>query len=227
MNKFDKVFFKKYIPDGSQIKEIIHQHIILIIDKIILNYFFFVILPTFIYFYSDKVKELIPFFVLEGFLIIMFIRILYQIFDWYCDVWIVTDEWVVELDWSLFSANAISVKYSSIEWLEVEQDWIIDTLLNKWSLIIHKIWWSGDSFRLDEASKPYEAIDIIEKYWKWLISKWNEEENKSSVWDDYEIIINSLSEVVKSYIEKNNFEKKKETDYIEEVKEKPWTIDIR
>jgi hypothetical protein len=69
MNNYDKVFFQKYLPEKVKMKAIIHEHIIVIINKIIFNYFFLVILPSFFYYYSDRIKSLIPFFVLEAFLI--------------------------------------------------------------------------------------------------------------------------------------------------------------
>jgi hypothetical protein len=92
MNNYDKVFFQKYLPEKVKMKAIIHEHIITIINKIIFNYFFLVILPSFLYYYSDRIKSFIPFFVLEAFLLGMFIWIIYEVFDWYNDVWIITNE---------------------------------------------------------------------------------------------------------------------------------------
>jgi hypothetical protein len=45
----------------------------------------------------------------------MFIKIIYNVFDWYNDVWILTEDGVTELDWKLFSNNTVSVRYKSIE----------------------------------------------------------------------------------------------------------------
>jgi hypothetical protein len=92
MNNYDKIFFKKYLPATIKMKAVIHQHLIVIINRIIFNYFFLVLLPSFLYYYSDRIKTFIPFFVLEFFLIIMFIKIIYEIIDWYNDAWIVTNE---------------------------------------------------------------------------------------------------------------------------------------
>jgi hypothetical protein len=73
-------------------KHIIHEHIITILGKIFLNYFFFVLVPMFLYYTMDLLKQVLPFYVLEIFIFLMFIKIIYDIFDWYNDVWIVTNE---------------------------------------------------------------------------------------------------------------------------------------
>jgi len=49
------------------------------------------------------------------FIILIFFKNIYDIFNWYNDVWIITKDGVIELDWALFSSNSTSVKYSSIE----------------------------------------------------------------------------------------------------------------
>ena len=225
MNKFDQIFFQKYVTSDVKILSIIHQHLIIIIDKIILNYFFGVLIPSFLYFYSDRAKELVPFFVLEIFLLIMFIKIMYDIFDWYNDVWIITDEWVTDLDWSLFSTNTVSVKYRSIEWLELVQEWFINTIIWKWDIVIHKIWW--ENFILENSSKPYEAIEQIDSFSK-KIKESEIDENQE--WWNFDVIVKALSSVVEEYLWKGWYKKndEKETkELIEKTQKQKWTIDIR
>jgi len=86
-----------------------------ILDKLILWLSFGAIIPSFLYYQSDAFKELVPFFFLEIYLIIAFIKIVYEIFNWYNDVWIITNESVIDLDWALFKTDAKSVKYENIE----------------------------------------------------------------------------------------------------------------
>ncbi len=242
MNKFDQIFFKQFVPDWVKIKNVVHEHIIVILNKIIINYFFWVIIPVFLYYYSDKIKSIIPFFVLEIFLIWMFLKILYDVFDWYNDVWIVTVDWITELDWKVFSNNTVSIKYRNIEWLELVQNWIIDSLLWKWDLVIHKIWW--EKFVLYNAAKVYEVIDQIDKISKnkkWRPKKNEEnttEENNNNDGDEEiddennktqkneDIIIKALSKVVKDYLKEEENIKKEDLLKIEEVAKKPWTINL-
>lgn len=229
MNKFDVFFFQRYLPTWVKIKGILQKHIITILGKIFLNYFFWVLIPTFIYYISDTVKSFVPFFVLEIFIFIMFLKIMYDIFNWYNDVWIITNEWVVELDWELFWVNSVSVKYGSIEWIEIVQNGIIDTIFGKWTLIIHKIWGGWDNFMLEDAAVPYQAIDEIEK-----MSREQREQLSTNDEDvppaNYENLLQALSWIVEQYMTWNGFQKNQEEEnkqFIEKVKKQKWTIDIR
>jgi sensor histidine kinase YesM len=93
MNKFDQTFFKKYVPEGQELKEIIHTHPIQILLSLTIKIFLFVVIPVVFYYYSARIQTLIPSFVyLEIYLILVYIKIIYDIFDWYNDAWIVTNE---------------------------------------------------------------------------------------------------------------------------------------
>ncbi len=58
---------------------------------------------------------MIPFFVFEIYLLLIFSKLIYDIFNWYNDVWIITDSGVVDLDWALFSTDMTTVKFENIE----------------------------------------------------------------------------------------------------------------
>jgi hypothetical protein len=162
----------------------------------------------------------------------MFLKIIYDIFDWYNDVWIVTNEWVIELDWSILSTNTVSVKYGSIEGIEIVQDGIWDTLFSKWKLVIHKIW-GWDNFILENAALPYAAIDEIENTSRALRPEEDEEDNDEEPhfhqWQ-YNMLIEALSGVVEQYMENSWYKRddtKEKEEVIQKVKKKRGTIDIR
>lgn len=227
MNKFDQAFFKKYVPDGSEMVDIAHKHIIVIIDKIILNYFFWVILPTFIYYNSLTFQSFVPFFILELFIISIFLKNIYDIFNWYNDVWIITNGWVIELDWSLFSSNSTSVKYSSIEWLELVQTWFIDTILGKWDIIIHKIWWENN-FLLRDASQAFGVLEKVDQIQKKLKEQ-KKEDKKEEIPQNFETVLKALSGVVEEYLWKNGYredDSEERKQLIEKIKKVNGTIDL-
>jgi len=220
MNKFDINFFSKYIPEWQELITIIHTHPIGILNSLIVKLWLFAILPSIFYYYSISIQTIIPFYVLEVFLIIVFIKTIYDIFDWYNDVWIITNKSVIWLERSLLKANSDSVEYDSIEWVWIEQDWIMDKILSKWDLVIHKVW--NDSFVLNNAINPYKAVDIIE----WIINQ--EEEDVET--DRFDMIMDALWWVVWNYLEKDKQKlKKKEIleEKIKEIEKKIWTIDLR
>ena len=127
MNKFEISFFQKYTPEWQEIKWIIHIHFIEIVTQLFLWLNMWAIIPSFLYFYSDRVKELLPFMFLEWLLIFIFIKVIYDIFDWYNDVWIITNSWVIQLKRALFKTDTMTVWYDNMEGIEVEQDWQLKT----------------------------------------------------------------------------------------------------
>jgi len=227
MNSFEEKFFKKYIPEWQEMRWIIHQHWVRIIGQLFFWMIWWVLLPSFIYYFSVRLKELVPFYFLEWFLILVFIKIIYDVFDWYNDVWIITDDWVIDLDWKLFKTVTTSVNYENIEWIEVDQNWIWDKILRKWDIIIHKIW--DDAFELTDCVNPYHAVDEIEQ-----IST-----EKAEYEDDnkFDMVMETLSWVVEDYLErkwlqksestKSWYESIKEKEVIDNAKNKKWTIDLR
>ena len=222
MNKFETSFFEKYTPEWQEIKWIIHIHFIEIFSQIFLWLNMGAILPSILYFYSDRAKELVPFIFLEWLLIIVFIKVIYDIFDWYNDVWIITNTGVVQLERALFKTDTKTVWFDNMEWLEVEQDWIIDKIFQKWDLIIHKIW--DDTFILKNAINPYDWVDLIED-----ISNESYETDETGN-DKFDIIMDALGWVVENYLGKKMSKTEKEEELekvIEKVEKSEWTIDLR
>lgn len=224
IKKFDQLFFKSYIPQGSKILWIAHKHLIVILWNIIVNYFFWVLLPTFLYYYSPNIQAMVPFFVLEIFIIGVFLKNIYDVFDWYCDVWIITEDGVIELDWELFSINSTSVRYASIEGIEIAQEWIINTILGKWDIYIHKIGWEN-TFLLKDASNVEQIKEEVNTFQnQFLKDTPNEAE-----WGNMEMLIEALSWVVEEYMGKNGYEKhtpKQDQEFVQKVRVKKWTIDL-
>ncbi len=92
MNKFDEIFFSKYVSEGAEMLFVCHRHVTLIIDRIFLVLFFAVFLPAFFYFNdSFSLRSSVPFLYFEGYLAAVYLYLLYAVFDWYNDVWIITD----------------------------------------------------------------------------------------------------------------------------------------
>lgn len=229
MNNFQVKFFEKYTPEWQTIKSIIHEHWIKIIKNLFLA-FSLVFFSSFIYYSVWIINQNIPFWGLEIFLIILYIKIIYDILDWYNDVWIITDSWVIALQWALFKTKMETVNYENIEWVEIKQDSIIDKFLNKWDLVLLKFW--EDKLVLKDAMIPYKAIDEIEKLSQEVVS--NDEEDT----DRFDLVMDALSWVVKDYllknwnnieskILKNDLEENMKKEILRESKLKEWTIDLR
>lgn len=244
MNNFEETFFKKYIPEWQEIIEVFHRHIIKIIDDIILAIWLWVLIPVFLYYNSFYLQQEIEFIYLEIYLLFVYIIIIYKILDWYNDVLILTDSWVIKLDWSLFKTNMQSTDYENIEWVEVDKKWILDTLLKKWDLVIHKFW--EEEIVLDEASKPYNIVNKIEEItsqieepeelnkfdlmmdalW-WIVSNylWKSEKSREEVFDND---INDYSKEINSSDLKNRkISEELKEEFHKKIENSEWTIDLR
>ena len=222
MNAFENSFFKKYIAEWQEVKWIIHIHFLDIFSKLFLWLSMWTIIPSVLYFYSERIREVIPFLFLELLLIIVFIKIIYDIFDWYNDVFIVADFSIVSLKWSLFKTDATSIEYDKIEWLEVEQNWIIDKIFKKWNLIIHKFW--SDSIVLENSINPYAWINLIEEVSNQASLNGNLQNNK------FDFIMDALWWVVENYLDKKmtkNDKEKEISNAIEKIEKSEWTLDLR
>lgn len=224
MNIFEKKFFVKYIWEWQELHWIIHKHFSVIFSRLFF-WLSLVILPSFVFYYSITIKVIIPFYFLEIYLIIVYIKIIYDVFDWYNDVWIITNAWVIELNWSILKKKIDNVDFTNIEWLWVEQNWFIDTILKKWDLVIHKIW--DDRFVLKNALNPFKWLDLIEE----ISSMQEEEEEETNITEKrFNMLINTLGWIMEWYVKKDENEDEKIAKYkekIENIKTKKWTIDLR
>ena len=223
MNTFDQKFFAKYVPEWQEIHEIIHSHPLNIIWLLFIWISLWVFLPTFMYYFSEWIRNIIPFIVLEIYLYFLYILLIYKIFDRYNDAWIITEKWVTELNWKLFKTKMQTIEYEDIEWMEVSENWPLDKLLKKWDLIIHKIW--NESFALHNSISPYKGLDIIES----LKNNANNNEYEEKKLD---LIINTLSWVMEEYLDRKVWKKKDNNDedlneYINKYKNKNETLNLR
>jgi hypothetical protein len=237
MNNFEKTFFKRYISEWLTVKWIIHEHWIKIFNKLIIILGLFVFIPSFLMYNSVFFQREINFIYFEIYLFIIYFKIIYDIFDWYNDVWIITEEWVTDLDWALLKISSVSVKYENIEWIWVEQDWLWDKLLNKWDVIIHKVW--SEEFRLVDAKVPYKALNEIEAI-SWALKEKAENQKAEAEKTKFELVLEALWQVVEKHLDdewldKNKFLSKRKTiqektekkDFSEKVVLEEGTIDLR
>ncbi len=214
MNRFEQTFFQKYVPEWQDIKGVIHEHWIKIVGRLFTRVGLFTLVPSYLYYWSDALKNTVPFVFFECFLLLVFLKLIYDIFNWYNDVWIVTQKWVIDLEWALFKTSSSSIKYGNIEWIWVEQAWLWDKILNKWDVVIHKVW--NDEFRLVDAKIPYEALDEIERISKESQNEWKQEDK-----DRFDLIMEALGWVVEDYLDRKGMTKK---DIIKQKREieKKW-----
>lgn len=229
MNKFEKEFFKKYISEQEEVLWVIHKHFVLIIDNILIYLIFWFLLPVFLLYNSIFFQELLSFYYFEIFFAIIFWKIIFDIFDWYNDSWIVTNSWIVSVTWWLFDVKTLSIKYENIEWIEIIQDWFFDTILKNWRIVLHKIW--SDSVIMEKSFLPYDTLNLIEDQIKEneeIEHEHNEEEENV---DKFDLLIHTLSWIVEDYMWAKWYQKKEkitqdDIEKLEKLRQKAGTIDL-
>lgn len=149
-------------------------------------------IPSFIYIlFSERIQGLIPFVFLEIFLVLVFLKIFYELFNWYNDVWIITDEAIYDLEWSLLKTKVESIHLESIEGIEIDKHRIWDSIFNKGDIVIHKF--GAETVAILNAYNPYKSVDIISSY---LLGNDAKEEKQ----DNFDRIMDALSGVVSNYL---------------------------
>ncbi len=218
MNFFDKRFFLKYLPEWSEVLGTVHSHVVTVLDKVFLWFALWAFLPVFLYVVSLRIQSLISTMFLEILLFIVFLKIIYDIFDWYLDAWIITKDGIYDLHRKLLKIDISSIKYESIEWVEIEQFWIWDKIWKKWDIVLHQM--GHDEFRKVNAENPFKSAEILE----WFI---HHEEHQEEKKDRFELILETLWGIVEEYLEKKGIREKidkEENDYLEWVDD---FIDLR
>lgn len=184
-----KSFYEKHLPDGHSVQHIIHQHWTSVIDMFILWLSFWAVFPSIVYLFSYRVQELVPLYALQLLLLLVFLKTIYELFNWYHDVWIISEYALYDLKWSLLKTRLESLHYENIEWVEIIKDRILDKFFRKWDIVVHKF--GEETLTFINAEAPKRAISLMEQF----IHPPKEEK------DRFELLMSTLSWVLWDYIE--------------------------
>lgn len=227
MNYFDQIFFAKYLRDGEELFFVCHRHPLLIVDRIIVALFVGLALPTFFYYNNSfSLQTLVPFLYFETYAVILYFYLIYKVFDWYNDVWLITDLGVVDIDWNIFTRHVIYIDYNDIKGTEIETHSFWDSFFNKGDVVLYTVG-EDNNFILEGAENPHDISDQIESVVQELEEKRNEKEK-----EPMELLLHTLTEVVREHLEGGSGHKKSEENNegereIEEILAKKGTIDLR
>ncbi len=118
---------------------------------------------------------------------------MYKFFDWYVDVWIATENTVVDMKWKWFSSDILYIPYEKIEWVEIRTRSWWAAFLGMSDVVVKLS--GGDQFTLYSARNPSEIIAFIQESAK---KKWHKigEEDR----EPFDILVDTLSDVVKGHL---------------------------
>ena len=233
MNRFDKLFFSKYISDDNEVLLVCHRHMVLIIDTIIVWMFFGVMVPLFFYYNSYSVGNILfPMWYFEVYLFIVYAILVYKVIDWYTDSWILTRQGVVDLERSLLKKEVSYIEYRNIKGIEVESSGFWNRFFHKGNITLF-IEGDEDGFILEDADYPEEVAGVIQE----ILDDIDKAKKNAKKQED-ELVLEALKDVVKTHLK----EKKKkeespseedappepeESEFIREALEKKGTLDLR
>jgi hypothetical protein len=200
-------------------------------DTLLLWCFFGVLLPAFFYLHNTfAVADLVSTGYFELYLVGIYLTLVYYVFDWYNDVWVITNRGIVDIQWRYFTGDVQYLEYESIHGIEVKSDSIFDWLLGKGDIWLHLA--SGrEEFALTDAVNPQGIVEYIQA----VIDEMKHDHHAPV--DDrapFELLLDTLTSMVREHLEKW-WEKTHDDDHnsiqenliIERAMRRRSTIDLR
>lgn len=212
MSSFDTLFFEQHISEEETIQKVFHRHIFVMIEDLIIWIFFGLIIPAFLYFFDVfSIKTLTDPTWIYAYLFLIYFILLYKLFDWYLDVWIMTNKTLVDMRWKWLTPQLLYIAYDKIESIEVRtQSWLY-SMVGISDVRIHL---AGEEFHtLTSASHPKEVVQFLQDKLKNDNKEKNSEEKEK---EPFDVLVDTLSGVVKDHLSthgKNYLTK----DYVEQL----------
>lgn len=154
-------FFRRYLSPGDEIRAIFHRHFLVAFPNIL----FWLVVPiglvsfgVYHWFFPGILTS--PFlWLFEAYLFMMFFIMLHKILDWYCDVWIITDNGIIDVRWSIFMQDTTFMEFHDISGIQAHQGSIFDKLFNIGDITLHKM---GDEMRVTRMFQPDLIVEAVQ-----------------------------------------------------------------
>ncbi len=139
----------------------------------------------------------------------IYLKCLYDIFDEYLDVLLITEQWLIHFQWDGFWSHRSEIlQRVSIEAVSDHQNSFRDSLVKKWDVTIKL---EDNVTKFNNIENPSQVTSKIIWYKEKILWRMNYYENEvavaqtsADVNDKYKILVEALGEVVNEYVEKKN-----------------------
>lgn len=194
MNHFDTLFFRAYTGADQELKEVFHRHPFAIVEDVLLWTFFGLVIPAFLYGQNifnmrDGMFVWMPYV----FMMVIYVILMYKLFDWYVDVWIMTESTIVSMRWKWFSSDILYIPYKKIEGIEIRTRSWWAALLGMSDVVVKLA--GSEEFMLSSARHPTDIVTFLQE-----ATKWSHAQTKIDDREPFEILVESLSWVVKGHL---------------------------
>jgi len=189
---------KKIAGIDEDIKYIISHHILTYFWLMIMSFIGIIIL-FFLYKLIAVFDELLARNIIWILGLGLYIYFVLNFLDIYLDAVMITDRSIVIYKWYwLFKTTADVISLHAIESVYANQNWLIDTLFNKWDIIFRRAWHEN---LFDNVYNPQDAANKINYMLSTIEEK--EVEKEEEEWD-FQMFVEAMAEVIKEYKSKNN-----------------------
>lgn len=149
--------FKSYLGDGEEIVFVIHRHIFMQAKDFTRIFFFGIFIPLFAWWLFPQIMLFAA-----AWLFIGIFRFIYEFFDWYYDVWLVTNVSIIEIMWKgFFEKSSARIEYHTVQGIGYEVKGLGRTIFNFGSIILDKF--AGISSTFDGAVNPKKKAEMLTK----------------------------------------------------------------
>ena len=156
---FNQFFFGKHLQEEETLARTVHKHWVLVIKALFWPTLCFLVLAYVLYRMPTK-AFLITVACLDVVIVMWWLR---NFFDYYLDVWLITDEGIIDIAWhGWFHRQSTRVLFSDIQGVSYEIQGVIGTLLQCGTVSVEKIS-TGDAISLECVKHPRSVESVILK----------------------------------------------------------------
>lgn len=150
-------FYRSYLAEGEKIQFVIHRHIFIQTADFARIFFFGIFLPLFGWWLFPQIMLFAAVWLTMGIL-----RFGYEFFDWYYDVWLVTNASIIEIMWKgFFEKSSTRIEYHIIQGIGYEVKGFMRTLFNFGTIALEKF--TGNPSVFDGAVHPKRKAELLTK----------------------------------------------------------------
>ncbi len=157
MRGLNDILFARHLDEEESVQMIVHKHWLVGLRSLFWPTVTFLALWVFL----SAAPFLAVFYVialLSGLTVVWWLR---NFFDYYLDVWIITNQGVIDIEWhGWFHRQSTRILYSDIQGVSYEIQGVLSTLLRYGMVSIEKIS-TGSTISMEYAPCPREVEKII------------------------------------------------------------------
>lgn len=149
--------YKSYLAEGEKINFVIHRHLFMEAKGFLKVFFFGIFIPVFFWWLFPQIALFAAIWLAIGLL-----RFIYEFFDWYYDVWLVTNASIIEIIWEgFFKKSSTRIEYHIIQGIGYEVKGVLRTVFNYGTIALDKF--TGGQAVFDGAVSPRKKAEMLTK----------------------------------------------------------------